>query len=391
MKKLLLCALVITIVVSLTIVGGAITLFISNKDERVPEEPTSETAPYYPDKTFSKVEGTIDTGLVIADKDGNQYVWVVVPKSLYDDANYNLNGSRKPKSSKDYDNIEYCLQQYSMIYRDVKESKEAKFTDTWVSDPSNKGGLSFGEYTDAKQKMLKSVYENGGFYVGRYEAGIEEKRIEQTDENASEKFGIPKTKPVSKANVYPYTFVTRTQAQKLAESVNHGRYSSSLMFGIQWNLVLAFMSKDSKITSTDELTKDSTAIGNYSNSQFKLEQNGKYAVENDYTLLYLQWKSTTTPTEEYVDEDMNKLPQSKRGNSILITAGTSEQNKFMNIYDIAGNVAEWTLERNSDTYSSCVNRGGAYWNTGSSSMAAQHQGASIRTDSESIGFRVSIY
>ena len=110
MKKLLLCALVITIVVSLTIVGGAITLFISNKDERVPDEPTSETAPYYQDKTFSKVEGTIDTGLVIADKDGNQYVWVVVPKSLYDDANYNLNGSRKPKSSKDYDNIEYCLQ-----------------------------------------------------------------------------------------------------------------------------------------------------------------------------------------------------------------------------------------------------------------------------------------
>ena len=88
---------------------------------------------------------------------------------------------------------------------------------------------------------------------------------------------------------------------------------------------------------------------------------------------------------------MNKLSQSKRGNSILITAGTSEQNKFMNIYDIAGNVAEWTLERNSDTYSSCVNRGGAYWNTGSSSMAAQHQGASIRTDSDSIGFRVSIY
>ena len=62
--------------------------------------------------------------------------------------------------------------------------------------------------------MLKSVYENGGFYVGRYEAGIIENRTsEEPGTNSDGKYtieGMPA--PLSKANAYPYTWVTRTQA-----------------------------------------------------------------------------------------------------------------------------------------------------------------------------------
>ena len=52
-----------------------------NGGKRVPEEATSETAPYFPDNTFTKKEGTIDTGLVIQDANENEYVWVVVPRT----------------------------------------------------------------------------------------------------------------------------------------------------------------------------------------------------------------------------------------------------------------------------------------------------------------------
>ena len=43
---------------------------------KVPAEATAETAPYFPDNTFTKKEGTIDTGLVIKDANRNEYVWV---------------------------------------------------------------------------------------------------------------------------------------------------------------------------------------------------------------------------------------------------------------------------------------------------------------------------
>ena len=82
----------------------------SGAGTKVPAEATAETAPYFPDNTFTKKEGTIDTGLVIKDANGNEYVWVVVPKSLYNNTAYNSNNAKKPSSSTDYANIEYCLQ-----------------------------------------------------------------------------------------------------------------------------------------------------------------------------------------------------------------------------------------------------------------------------------------
>ena len=79
--------------------------------------------------------------------------------------------------------------------------------------------------------MLKSVYENGGFYVGRYEAGIDTtagtNRTSNTDKNSNGKYTMPSTTPVSRADAYPYTWVTRTQAQNLARDRKSTRLNSS--------------------------------------------------------------------------------------------------------------------------------------------------------------------
>jgi type II secretory pathway pseudopilin PulG len=157
----------------------------------------SETMPYYPDATFKKVEGTnLADGLVIQDESGNEYVWIEVPKSLYANSSYNTKtttADQKPASSTEYDKIEYCLHKYTDYYRNG-----TSYTDTYYSDAAT--GLTSEQYTILKQKMLKSVYENGGFWIGRYEAGITTNRTSAS--------GTPTEVPLSKVGtvenpVYP--------------------------------------------------------------------------------------------------------------------------------------------------------------------------------------------
>ena len=358
----------------------------SGTGTKVPAEATAETAPYFPDNTFTKKEGTIDTGLVIQDASGNEYVWVVVPKSLYNNTNYNSNNAKKPSSSTDYANIEYCLQQYTATYKNGID-----YLDAYAADDKNVGWFADATaYNNLKNSMLKSVYENGGFYVGRYEAGIGTNRT-SIEAKVDGKYPVPTTTPVTKADAYPYTYVTRTQAQNLASNVNSGTKTSSLMFGVQWDLVLAFMSKDTaKITSTDVLTKNSTTIGNDRDSVFQLSQTGKYATFSNWTLSST-WNPSTTPTINFVDSSRNKIAQSSDGNGILVTTGTSEKNKVMNIYDIAGNVWEWTLEKASDTYNPFVNRGGGCSRTGLGLPAACREYNSTDFSVGVLGFRVSLF
>ena len=311
-----------------------------------------------------------------------------VPKSLYNNINYNSNNAKKPSSSTDYANIEYCLQQYTAAYK-----KETGYSDTYKADDKNVGWFADETaYNNFKNIMLKSVYENGGFYVGRYEAGIGTNRTSKGSTNSDGKYtieGMPT--PVTKADAYPYTYVTRTQAQNLASNVNSGTKTSSLMFGVQWDLVLAFMSKDTaKITPTDVLTKDSTTIGNYRDSTFQLSQTGKYAVFSSYSLSST-WNPSTKSTTNFVDSSRNKIAQSLEGNGILVTTGTSEENKVMNIYDVAGNVFEWTLENTSDTGYPCARRGGSCYDTGSRHPAAGRFSGSTDFSDYTLGFRVSLF
>ena len=317
----------------------------SGTDTKVPAEATAETAPYFPDNTFTKKEGTIDTGLVIQDASGNEYVWVVVPRTT---AVYKTTGLGKTTfTDADYTSIENDLKEYTKTYR----GSTSFITDTWYADDKNEGWLSETEYKTLKNSMLKSVYENGGFYVGRYEAGIGTNRT-SIESQVNGKYPVPTTAPVSKADAYPYTYVTRTQAQNLASNVNSGTKTSSLMFGVQWDLVLAFMSKDTaKITSTDDLISNSTTIGNYINSTFDLNR-GQYATADDLPKWYKinENDSYGAVVNKKKMGDTSKQP-------VLITTGGTEQSKVMNIYDIAGNVFEWTLEKSPDARFPCAERG----------------------------------
>ena len=420
-KGITLVALVITIVVLLILAGVSINLVLGNngiiakaKDAETKSAEASqndlkgmnglvsemegtlngnsgktelETEPYLPSDDFHYDTSTsVDTGLVIKDASGNEYVWVVVPKSLYNNTVYNSNNAKKPSSSTDYANIEYCLQQYTATYRG-----NTNFTDVYYPDTANVGWFADETaYNNLKNIMLKSVYENGGFYVGRYEAGIGTNRT-SIEAQVNGKYPVPTTAPVTKADAYPYTYVTRTQAQNLASNVKSGTKTSSLMFGVQWDLVLAFMHNKGNIEDST-LTSNSTTIGNYYNSTFDLNR-GKYAQCGQ---LGNTWKNFDSALDSIVVSNettgkMKKTEQNSYQNGILLTTGGTEQSKVMNIYDIAGNVYEWTLEKTPNTYEPCVTRGGLFNDTGSYRPAAEHGGSSSGHSFYSIGFRVSIF
>ena len=356
----------------------------------------NETIPYYPDETFTKDPDTnLDNGLVIKDSIGNEYVWIEVPKSLYDNKAYNTEtttGDQKPSSSTEYDKIEYCLHKYTDYYRRNSSGTLTSYTDEYPSNKVDAGtGLTSTQYTELKQKMLKSVYENGGFWIGRYEAGITENRTAEGDATVA---------PLSKAGtvdapIYPYTYVTCSQAQTLASQLSTGKnYTSSLMFGVQWDLVLKHIevkevAKGIAIdTIQSALRSDSTSWGNYRNASLVINR-GKYAKYGALTTWY-NYNTALENSVTYANGTSTKVSASS-SNAILLTTGASDVCKKMNIYDLAGNVWEWILEYTAFTGTPCAYRGGSY-SGDSSGVPASNRDCSITTYSYSnIGFRPSLY
>ena len=331
-----------------------------------------ETVPYLPSDDFHYDTSTsVDTGLIIADSNGNEYVWVVVPRTT---AVYKTTGLGKTTfTDADYTSIEKDLKDYTSIY-----VTESGYSDLYYPDDKNVGWFADETaYNNLKNSMLKSVYENGGFYVGRYEAGIETtgtNRTSNTDKNSEGKYITPSTTPVSKADAYPYTYVTRTQAQNLASNVNSGTKISSLMFGVQWDLVLAFMHNKGNIADST-LTSNSTTIGNYNDNLWTIKNaKAQYSEDDGDTF-------TACPN-----------PFKKESESeILLTTGADSSFSVQNIYDIAGNVWEFTLERSPYTNVLCARRGGGFNVTGSDYPAALRFNVSTDFSGFNIGFRVSLF
>ena len=313
--------------------------------------------PYLPSTQYKQLEGTdLSTGLVIVDGSGNQYVWIEVPKTeeVYKPANLNITeGADRKFTDEQYTAIENDLHEYTMVYRKGKSTTETKYKDEYDSSVVTKAtGLSSREYTELKKKMLKSVYENGGFWIGRYEAGIGTNRTSKDDLIATN------LKPTSKQNEYPLTYVTCSQAQTLASRVAPTGRTSSLMFGVQWDLVCKYLEGQDGLTTTT-INSNSTTWGNYYNSTFVLNR-GKYAKRGSTSGTWSDYTLALKNCVKVENGISTKLVASSDTNAILLTTGVSDATKKQNIYDIAGNVWEWTLEYTFETSRPCARRGLSY-------------------------------
>ena len=248
--------------------------------------------------------------------------------------------------------------------------KEEGWRDEYYSDATT--GLTSEQYTVLKQKMLKSVYQNGGFYVGKYETGIED-----APKTSGSPATAPTETPVIKQNAYPYNKVTCSQAQSLASNMESGDYTSSLMFGVQWDLVLKYL--ETKGTAQADLKTNSTRWGNYANNLWNITNaNSKYAIVNTSNFTLGDWTSGA-----YGAKDSSTW--------ILLSTGASDTFSKQGIYDLAGNVFEWTLEYSSSSSHPCAVRGGICSNNGDRSPAASRVSGSTTDYHDSIGFRGVLY
>ena len=217
-----------------------------------------------------KVQG----GIVIEDKNLNQFVWVPV-------------------------------------------ATIADYKRTWY-----KGYGSFSEYLEALPEDEKtSVERYKGFYIGRYEAGDKENTEAKTLRSSND---VTKTVTI-KANQAPYNYVTRTQAVSLAEgfATKQGyKAKTKLVSSYAWDTTIEFIQKvNSDYGSSSE-------EGNYYNTTFS------------YT-------------------DITGARQTKEKSSYVLVP-TGQTTPVCNIYDMGGNVFEWSNEHYSPGPEPYCLRGGEY-------------------------------
>ena len=315
------------------------------------------------------IEADANKGIVIKDKNNNEWVWIEVPKTtVFSDLTIDTTGTL---TDQNYTDIKNKLIAYAGVYRKGKAGEGYNWTDEWY----NGCGMTSDEYKAAYQKMLKSIYNYGGFWIGRYEAGIEGTTTETTNARTGSSARITigtSPKAISQKDAIPYNYVYCSEAQALAnEMTPDSNYTSSLMFGIQWDLVCKYLEVKSTLT-TANINADSSTWGNYSNA--------KRTISSDKA------KQTTNSGSTWT-----AITGEKPASSVLLTTGASEETNKMNIYDFAGNEWEWTLEKTSNSSLPCAYRGGRYSDTGSSYPASGRNDDSTTYSIYNISFRPALY
>lgn len=262
---------------------------------------------------FYYVDGKKDTGIIISDvegddiqnsKKGNQYVWV--PVEDFDEF-VRKDFGRQNIADANFVNTEKTASKY---YEAVGD------------------GVSAGSEVE---QMYRSVKQNKGFYIARFEAGqVSGQVVSKKGENvySSVKWGNADETGGAVAlarNVYP----------KSADK----DVISTLCYGVQWDAIMRWVSKDNNLS---KYLTDSSQIGNYSNS--------------------------SSPAK----------------------TGANDNYQIKNIYDLAGNVGEWTMENyNQNNY---VIRGGDFSKTDSNyKTLASRAGGTLDYTNANTGFRVALY
>ena len=192
-------------------------------------------------------EDTLLKGLVIKNSTtDDRYVWISVPKNIFKTAN----------SDTDYEKIEQDLKVYVSDY-----TKEG-YKDIYYEGC---GIYNQEEYNNKKNKMLASIYKNKGFWISQYIMKTETNRTSPSSSDS-----LPK--PVSKSGLNDYNYVTVEQAQNLANGLNIENKTTSLMFGIQWDLMLKYIEKS---TANEEENKNILNIYDLSSEiyEWTLEKN----------------------------------------------------------------------------------------------------------------------
>ena len=193
---------------------------------------------------FYYVGGDISTGLVISDKQGdtmsasgtsmgNQFVWIPVSSEAdLTRTNFDTNGQPTTDAPASGVSVANCSEPYAKGY-----STEAS------------------EYTTMKAQVLKY----GGFYIGRFEAGVNSTTL-RTDATTAQTV-------VCKKGVAPYNYVPWGKnmndasevegesgavylAKNFASQHNYTSVTSTLTYGCEWDAMCRYIGDSQRTTPT---------------------------------------------------------------------------------------------------------------------------------------------
>ena len=266
----------------------------------------------------------VQDGVVIEDKDRNQFVWVPVATIAdYKRTAYSTNGAtEETDTATNSIKIKYNSSLYNYYFTEAMPDDEKKSVDTYK-----------------------------GFYIGRYEAGDKESTEAKKLSGSND---VTKTVTIKKGQA-PYNYVKKTQAVSLAEgfATKQGyKAKTKLVSSYAWDTTIAFLQKvNSDYGSSSE-------EGNYRNTTFSY---------TDIT------GATKTKAE---------------GSRVLVPTG--QTTPVCNIYDMGGNVWEWTTESSSNTGAPCALRGGIYVGDFADCPAGVRASNSVSAD-DGDGFRLTLF
>ena len=263
--------------------------------------------------------------------------------------------------------------------------------------------------------MYASVKKYGGFYIARYEVGGDQllNDGETSGGDFYTRYGwIGRGNTSVTMAKYPYNAIARgslevensnnaigmARAFYPSDATTYG-VASTLTYGVQWDATLTWWETlDSTFNFTTTIDKGiyykTNIDGNYLNEDakraryYEYDANCEEAVCGDYFASYQEAEGREPEVLEY-----------------LYTTGAYEKANIYNIYDMAGNLAEMTMETQSnkneweeeiDYNYYAVMRGGSFRDQADISgtevkSVAGYRTISANSDATYIGFRPSLY
>ena len=248
---------------------------------------------------YEGTEAVTDSNKWEAQCNRNQYVWIPIAdvSDMYwrDQTTGKKYGTTYTFSS--------SSSSYSKSSSNKREPQTTRFDEqsTYLTQYLN--GMSREDFLMEMEidfdKMLNSVATYGGYYIGRYETG-----------------DLSQATPVVKRiniNFGNQTWYTMWKKVKKLSGTSAG---VQMIWGTQWDETLKWLIDTGEKTYS-EVGSDSTSWGNYYNNSFTYYKN----------------TSKSTATKELFDDETGAIP-----------SGAYEGANANNVYDLAGNVWEWTLE-----------------------------------------------
>ena len=293
-------------------------------------------------------EDDITKGIVIEDvsandetSKGNQYVWIPVT---------HVDGNKVNKI-KDSDGHEHTIElarytfnvgTYDTLTKEftgtgkiltkvINGENIPSVSNTFIEETEEQHKISGKDNAIAKDinKFKEKVKNVGGFYIARYEAG------DSTANNVRNSSSSQTVIPVFKKNKITYNCITQNNSAALISKLYSNQsknYESDLVNSYAWDTAIVFIQEFS--------------------------ENSDYSKHN------------------CLQTTLSKTGQATDG---------SNQDIRCNIYDMAGNVYEWTTETSSKTSEPCNFRGGSY--NGKGSSTAGRSNVSINYSHETLGMR----